>query len=135
MLHNFLDPLRQATASRSEPPGLALAAASLEPQLGFTWASPSPALGTAISGGFIAYAEYPWDEHRLGLTLACTNWETPEPACIPSVHTQWTATGHVGALPPCPCKADLPRRVELDGGHSQALQLIGLGKSGPLTCK
>ena len=27
--------------------------------------------------------------------------------------TQWTATDHTGAPPPCPCTADLPQRAEV----------------------
>ena len=87
MLHNFLNPLKQATASLSEAlghssvaPGPALAAASLDSQLGFTWESPSPALVAAISHCYIAQAGWPWEKHRWELTLTCNTWENPEPA-------------------------------------------------------
>ena len=107
---------------------LALAAAKLESQLVFTWESPSPAQVAAISDCFVGYAGWPLAEHRVGLTLACTTQE------IPGQSTQWTATDHVRAPPPCPCTADPPWREEV-GGHSQSLQLTGLGKSLPLTCQ
>ena len=50
---------------------------------------------------------------RVGLILACTTKETPEP-----VHLV-TATGHVGAPPPCLCMVDSPWRVEGGGQWSQ----------------
>ena len=69
MLHNFLNPLKQATVNLSEPsapmllvkvaPGLALAAASLDELLGFTWESRSPVQLATISDSFIAQAEWP----------------------------------------------------------------------------
>ena len=61
-------------------PGLALAAASLDSQLGFAWESPGPAQVAAISDCFIAQAGWPQAEHWWGLTLTCTTWETPEAA-------------------------------------------------------
>ena len=129
MLHNFPNPLKQAQLA-SRTPGPAVAAASLVSQLGFAWESPSPAQVAAISDCFIAQAGQPWAEHRWGMTLACTSRETPGP------HNQWTAIDHVRAPPPCPCKADPPQRVDVrDNGHSQSLQLTGLGKSLPLTCQ
>ena len=49
---------------------------------------------------------------------------------------QWTATDHIRAPPSCLCTADLPWRVEVVvRGHSQSLQLTGLGKSLSLTCQ
>ena len=35
------------------------------------------------------------------------------------MHTQWTATDHVRAPPPCPCTADPPQRAEVGGQWSQ----------------
>ena len=49
-----LNPLKEATAGLSEPQALALALASLDSQLGFSWKTPSPVQVAAISDGFIA---------------------------------------------------------------------------------
>ena len=92
---------------------MALAAASLDSQLGFTWKSPSPGQVAAISDCFVVQAGWPQVKHRWGLTLACTTWETPRPA------HQWTATDHIRAPPPCPSTADLPQRAEVGDQWSQ----------------
>ena len=98
-------------------PDLAIAAASLDSQLGFAWESPSPPQVAAISDCFIAQAGWLWAKHKWGLALACTTWETPDP------HTQCTAPDRVGAPPPhpCPCTADPPQRVEVGGPWSQSV--------------
>ena len=67
-------------------------------------------------------------KHRQGLTLACT---TRKPQAL---NTQWTATDHSGAPPPCPCTANPQRRVVVSG-HRQSLLLTGLDKSLPLICQ
>ena len=41
-------------------------------------------------------------------------WPAP-PGKPQGQHTQWTATDHIGAAPPCPCTADLPGRAEVGG--------------------
>ena len=40
-----------------------------------------------------------------------------------------------GAPPHCPCTADPPQREKVVSGHSQSLQLTGLGKFFPLSCQ
>ena len=113
---------------------MALAATSLDSQLGFTWQSPSPAQVAAISDCFIAQAGWLRTTHRwVGADLVLQPPGKPQSVC-----TQWTATDHVGEPPPC-----LPHpQLILHGGwrlvvsgHSQSLLLIGLGKSLPLTCQ
>ena len=73
MLHNFLNPTKQATAGLSEPlpsylllsdPGLALGAGSLDSQLGFAWESPSPAQVAAISDCSDTSGRVPGAKHR-----------------------------------------------------------------------
>ena len=75
------------------------------------------------SSGRVPQAKYRW-----GLTLACTNRETPGPA-----HPVDSYRHHHHLT---------PAQLILHGGwklmvsgHSQSLQLTGLGKSLPLTCQ
>ena len=89
MLHNFLNPLKQAvTASGSPqptiplvegPPSPALATTSLDSQLDFAWESLSPAQVAAISDCFKTHVGWSQAKHMLGLTLAYTTLEIPEP--------------------------------------------------------
>ena len=113
MLHNFLSPLKQTTADLSLAPGLALAAASLDSQLGFAWKSPSPAQVAAISDGFIAQAGWPWAKHRWGLTLASTTWKTPGPVNPVDSHRSHWSTSTL------PLQADPPQPLEVGGQWSQ----------------
>ena len=137
MLHNFLNPLKQATASLSgpQPPHLLLG---------------GPKCGTSSSQPrFTVWL-------CLGISKPCTSSShlrllynscrvAPERIQVgddiglyylkpQSLSTQWTATDHGGAPPPCPCTADPLQRAEV-GGHSQSLKLTGLRKSLPLTCQ
>ena len=74
-------------------PGLALAEASLDSQLGLTWESPNTEQVAAISDCFIAQAGWPWEKHRWGLTLASTTWETPGPVYpVDSYRPHWSTT-------------------------------------------
>ena len=122
MIHNFPNSLKQATADLSEPfllSGPRHDNNSSQPRwtFGFTWKSPSPAQVAPISDCFIAQAG--------------RGWPLPAPpGYSQSLHSQWTATDHVGALLPCPYIAIFHggRRL-VDSGHSQSLQLTGLGKS------
>ena len=124
-----LNPLKEATAGLSEPPGPTLVSISLDSLLGFTWESPRPAQVAAISACFIAQAECSQAKHRWGLTLAGT---TQKPQ---SLSTQWTATHHIRGPPPSPCTTNPSWRVEVGGKWSQqSLQLTGLGKFLPLIC-
>ena len=45
-------------------------------------------------------------------------WPAP-PGKLQSLHTQWTATDHVGAPPPRPGTADPPQMVEVGGQWPQ----------------
>ena len=49
-----LNPLKEATAGLSEPPGPTLVSISLDSLLGFTWESPRPAQVAAISDCLVA---------------------------------------------------------------------------------
>ena len=70
--------------------------------------------------GRVALGETQW-----GLMLALTTQETPGPAHPVVIYRP---------LLPCPCTADPSQRARLVGsGHSQSLQLSGLGESLPLT--
>ena len=80
---------------------MALAAASLDSQLGFIWDSPIPAQVAAFSDCFIAQAGWLWAKHRWGVTMACTTQETPGPA-----HP-------VDSYRPCPYRADPPQKAEV----------------------
>ena len=64
MLHNFLNPFSQETASPQRASGQALAAASLDSQLGLAYESPSSVQPAVISDGFIAQAGWPRAKHR-----------------------------------------------------------------------
>ena len=94
-------------------PSLALAAASLDSQLGFAWESPSPARVAAISDCFIAQAGQQQAKHRWGPNLACTTRETSEPGHPVDSYRP------CGAPPPCPCTADPPWRAEVGGQGAQ----------------
>ena len=140
MFHNFLNLSKQVTAGPRKPPASIPLVKWSRPSTRssqsrstawlFTWESPSPAQVAAISDCFIVHAEWPQAEHS-------GDWFQPAlPRKPQSLCTQWTATHHVEALPPCPCTADPPQRVEVGvSGHSQSLQLTGLGKYLPLTCQ
>ena len=114
-------------------PGLALAGASLDSQLGFTWETPSSAQVAATSDCFTAQVGWPWAKHRWGLTLACTTQETPEPVYpVDSYRPLWSST----ALPLHSWSSMEGRGWRLVvSGHRQSLQLIGLGKPLPLICQ
>ena len=47
-------------------------------------------------------------------------------------HTQWTATDHIGAPPPCPYTADPPQRAEVAHKQSQAILAADWPKFLPL---
>ena len=61
-------------------PGPALAAASLDSHLDFTWESPSPTQVAPNSFCFITQDGCLQAKHRWGLILACNTLETPRPA-------------------------------------------------------
>ena len=100
-------------AGLSEPQGQALAAASLDSELGLAWKSLSPAQVAAISHCSTAQAGWRQAEHRWWLTLACTTWE-PQ-----GQRTQCTATDQLRAPPPYPCTADPPWKSKVDSQWSQ----------------
>ena len=109
---------------------MALAAASLDSQLGFIWDSPIPAQVAAFSDCFIAQAGWLWAKHRWGVTMACTTQETPGPAHLVNIYRPCGRTYHH----PAPAHLILHRGQRLVVScHSQSLQLTGLGKSLPLT--
>ena len=110
--------------------GLALAAASLDSQLDFTWESPSSTQVASTSDGFIAQVRWPQAEHKWKLTLACTTLG------IPGLAHPVDSYNHVRAPLPSPAKLILHGGQRLAvSGHGQSLQLTGLGKSLPLTCQ
>ena len=99
-------------------PGQVLAAASLDSQLGFTWESPSPAQGATISDCLTAQAGWPRENSDGG-------WPWPATPRKPQgQRTQWTATDHVRAPPPCPCTADPPWSVAVGGHWSQPVLAV-----------
>ena len=51
-----------------------------------------------------------------GKTKVGTDLGLPE-----SLHSQWKATDHFGATPPCLCTADPPWRAEVGGQWSQSV--------------
>ena len=128
MLHHFLSPLKQATAGLSEPPGPALATASLYPQLGFAWESPSPVQVAAIC--FIALQGAP-GKTQVGADIGLHDLGNPR-ASIPSGQLQ-TTSEHRHPAPGQPILNGGWRLVV--SGHSQSLQLTGLDKSFPLICQ
>ena len=108
--------------------GQTLAAASLGSQLEFFWELPSPAQVADISDCFITQTGWPWAEHRWWLTMVCTTLETP--VSTPNGQLQTRSEHHHSA----PAQLSLHgRRSLVVRGHSQPLQLTGLGKSLPLT--
>ena len=68
MLHNFLNPLKQATVGLRE--------LQAHP-LGFTWESLSLEQVAATSDCFTAQAGWPQAKHRGVLTMACITQEIP----------------------------------------------------------
>ena len=117
-------------------PGTALAAASLDSQLGFTWESLSPAQVPTISDCSISQAGWPrkntgggspWLVKPLGL------YQLGNPrTCVPSGQLQTTSEHHH----PAPAQLILHEGWRLVvSSYSQSLQLSGLGKSLPLTCQ
>ena len=139
MLHNFLNPFKQQLASVSPQSWYLLLSgprhdtSSSQPRLtlGFTWESPSPAQVPAISDCFIAQAEWHWEKYRLGLTLVCTTWESPEPTHpVDSYRPHQSTSNH-----PAPTQVIFHRGWMLVvSSHSQSLQLAGLSKFIPLIC-
>ena len=107
-------------------PGLALAVGNLDLQFGFAWKPPSPVQVAAISDCFIAQAWSPQAKHRWGLTLAYSTQKTPGPAHpVDSYRSCWSTTTLL-----ITAQLILHGRQRLVvSGHSQSLQLTGLGKS------
>ena len=106
-------------------PGLAIAATSLDSQLGTAWECPSPAQVAAISNCFITQARFPGQNlgpHDPGNLRASA----------PSGQLQTMSEHHH----PPPEQLILHRGWRLVvSGHSQFLLLAGLGKSLLLTCQ
>ena len=91
-----------------------LAKTQVGAEFGFTWKCPAQV--TAISDCFIAQAGW-----ALGKTPVRAHLGLCHPGDPQGQHTQWTATDHVGAPPPCPCTADPLWRVEVGGKWSQPI--------------
>ena len=104
-------------------------AARLESQLVFTWNSPSPAQVAAISDCFVAHVGYPGQ--NTGADLGLHNRGNPR-ATAPTGQLQTTWEHYH----PAPAQLILQGGWRLVvSGHSQALQLTGLGKFLPLICQ
>ena len=131
MPYNFHIPFKKATASLSKPlapihfvkGSQALSAVSIDSQLFFSLESLSPAQVAAICRLLYSSSWWPWAEHRLGLILACTR----QPH---SLRIQWTEQTLLEHHHLSPAQLILHGGWRLVvSGHSQSLQLIGLGKS------
>ena len=124
-MHNFLNPIKQATAGLTELQA-PTSCSQLNPQLGFGWESPSPAQVAAISDCFIAQAGWLWAKH-----VGLYHLGNPR-VSAPSGQLQTMLEHHHTA----------PAQLILHGGwrnvvsgHSQSLQLPSLGKSLSLICQ
>ena len=118
MLHNFLNHLRQATTSLSDPPA---------PVPFAKWPQPDTSSNQPRFMAWLCLGISNTSTSSSQLKLLCSSgrvalgktqegaWPVP-PGKPQSLCTQRTAIDYVGALPPCPCTADAPQRVE-DGGQ------------------
>ena len=139
MLHNTLNPLKQAIASvSSQPPYIVLwdqrpGTSSYQPKL-TSWlllgiskpSTSSSHLGLLYSSGRMALGKT-----QVGVEFGLHHPENTRP-CAPSEQLQTTSEHHY----PAPAKLIRHgRRRLVVSGHNQSLQLTGLGKSLPLTCQ
>ena len=131
ILHNFLNLHKQATDSLSESlllSGPRTGTSSREPR--FTaWLC----LGISKPKTSNSHLRLLYSSDRVALCktqVACLIWDTPVGG--PSGHLQTTSEHHY----PVPAQLILHRGQRLViSGHSQSLQLTGLGKSFPLFCQ
>ena len=140
MLHNFLNLLKQATASLSELPALYLLLSGPRPgtscsQTNFTaWLHlgiSKPSTNSSHLRLLYSSGRMPQAKHKWGLTLSCTTWGNPR-TNKPSAQLQ-IKSEHCH---PAPAQRILHRGWRLVvSGHSQYLQLTGLGKSLPSICQ
>ena len=112
-------------------PGPELATVSLDSEPSSSWEPLRPAQVAAISNCCIAHAGWPRGQTKVGADLGLHHLGNPR-ACAPSGQLQTTLEHHH----PAPTWLILHRGLRLVvSGHSQCLQLTGLGKSLPLMCQ
>ena len=116
MLQNFLNPVKQATASLSEPQaGIRGSQSRLTAWLCLGISKPSITsshLRLLYNSGGVAPGKT-----LVGDDLGLHHPGNPRA----SAPTQWTSTDPIGAPPPCPFMVDPPRRVEVGGQGSQPI--------------
>ena len=140
MLHNFLNPLKQAIASLSNPQLLNLllcgprpGTSSNQPRI-TAWLLPGiskPSTSSSHLRLLYNSCSMALGITQVGAELGLYHLGKPR-ACIPSGQIQTMSEHHY----PAPTQLILHRRQRLMvSGHSQLLKLAGLGKSLPLTCQ
>ena len=136
MLHNFLNHLKQAITGLSEPldpvPLTKLPQASLDSQDGFSWEPSSPAPSNSHLRLLYSSHRVAPSKTQVEADLGLHRPGNPR-ACASSGQLQAMLEHHH----PAPAQLLLHRgqRLVVVSGHSQSLQLTGLGKPLPLTCQ